>query len=310
MTLRIITFGAGLFILTTTVNLALADSRLFLNQYFQFSAFTKPIDKNLALRIQSHEQDRRLRVNVYGFVDYPYSQVADVLASPAAMCDFLILNMNVKACTYQQGERRANMTIYVAGKKYAPLYRTMKIKPYFELQKRNRSYLKVLMTSPKGSWGIKKYSVLVEASPYKNRTLVRFSSNYESSRLNKAATSVYLKTFARKKVGFTVVGQNQLGQPEYVRGMQGVIERNAVRSYLALQAYLETAGVVTNQRLKSRLRLWFELTDTYSRQLHEMDWQSYLHNKQREYQNQARLQQRLSTRTSKRQPQPRESTGG
>lgn len=310
MPLRIITFGVGLFILTTTANLALADSRMFLNQYLQFSAVTKPIDKNLALRIQSHEQGRRLRVNVYGFVDYPYSQVADVLVSPAAMCGFLILNMNVKACTYSQGERRVNMTIYVAGKKYAPLYRTMKIEPHFELQERNSKYLKVLMTSPRGRWGIKEYSVLVEASPYANKTLVRFSSNYETSRLNKAATSMYLKTFARKKVGFTVVGRNQSGQPEYVRGMQGVIERNAVRSYLALQAYLETASVPPSQRLESRLRLWFGLTDVYSRQLHEMDRQSYLNNKKREYQNQLRLQQQLSIRTSKRRPQHGQSTDG
>lgn len=310
MSSRIITLGIGLFILTTAANLALADSRLLLNQYHHFSKVTKPIDKRLALRIQSHEQDRRLRMNVYGFVNYPYSQVADVLARPAVMCDFLILNMNVKTCTFTPGERRANMVIYVAGKKYAPLYRSMKIEPYFELQERSNNYIRVLMASPKRRWGATEYSVMLEASPYKNRTLVHLTSAYKASHLNKAATSTYLKLFARKKVGFTVVGRNQSGQPEYVRGIQGVIERNAVRSYLALQAYLETASVLSNRRFESRLRRWFELTDVYSHQLHEMDWRSYLSNKQREYQNQLRQQQRLSIRTSKHWTPQEISAGG
>lgn len=300
---QVVIIGIGLFIVSAAANADRTDAHQLLSQYRQFSADIKPIDKSLPLRIQSHEQDRHLRVNVFGLVNYSYAQVADVLASPAAMCDFLILNMNVKACTYLPGKQRADMVIYVAGKKYASLYRTLQIEPYFELQKRDKNYLRVLMASHRGSWGMKEYSVLVEASPYKNKTLVRFTSNYEASRINKAATTAYLKTFARKKVGFTVIGKNQQGQPEYVRGMQGVIERNAVRSYLALQAYLGTANTPSKQRFESRLRRWFDLTDVYTRQLHEMHWQPYLRNKRREYQNQLRLQRRIVRRTSKRRLQ-------
>ncbi len=288
--------GFSLMVYSTIANADRADAHQLLSQYRQFSTNIKPIDKSLPLRIQSNEQDRSLRVDVYGVVSHPYSRVADALSSPAAMCDFLILNMNVKTCTYMRENRRASMVIYVAGKNYAPLYRTLKIEPYFELQKKSKNYLRVLMASRKGRWGMKEYSVLVEASPYENKTLVRFSSNYHASRINKAATTTYLKTFARKKVGFTVVGRNKQGLPEYVRGMRGVIERNAVRSYLALQAYLETASMPPNRRFESRLRRWFELTDVYTRQLHEMHWQPYLHNKRREYQNQLRLQRRILRR--------------
>lgn len=306
----IITIGAGLFILSAMANAAFSDSRLLLNQYHQFSATTKPLDRNLALRIQSHEQDRRLRVDVYGIVNQPYPRVAEALSRPAAMCDFLILNMNVKTCTYEQAGRRSYITIYVAGKSYAPLYRTLEIEPYFELQKKGRNYLKVLVASREENWGMKEYSVFVEASPYGKATLVRFSSTYFASRINKIATTVYLKTFARNKVGFTVIGHNEQGLPEYVRGMQGVIERNAVRSYLALQAYLETANAPAELRFESRLRRWFKLTDVYKRQLHEMHWQSYLLNKRREYQNQLRMQKQITHRVSKRDLQFRLKSGG
>ena len=262
---RFVIAGIGLFILSAVASADEADARMLRSQFSQFSAVTKPIVKSLPLRIQSREQDRHLRVNVYGLVNYPFSQVADVLARPAVMCDFLILNLNVKTCTYLSGNRRANMVIYVAGKNYTPLYRTLQIKPYFELLKRDKNYLRVLMTSSETRRSLRQYSVLVEASPYKNRTLVRFKSNYRASLIGQTATVAYLKTFARKKVGFTVIGRNQQNQPQYIRGMQGVIERNAVRSYLALQAYLETAGAPPKHRFETRLRRWFELTDVYTR---------------------------------------------
>ena len=159
--------------------------------------------------------------------------------------------------------------------------------------------MRVLLASRKGSWGAKDYNVLIEAAPYGKSTLVRFSSNYTASRLNTAATSTYLKTLARKKVGFSIVGQDDHCKPQYVRGMQAVVERNAVRSYLALQAYLETAVVPPGNQFDARLKRWFELTELYSRQLHELSQEEYLRNKRKEHQNQLRLQQRISRRQTK-----------
>lgn len=289
----------GLLLISVAANADQTDAKLLLHQYRQFSSVSKPINKNIPLRIQSHEQDRRLRVNVFGIVSHPYSRVVAILSKPAVMCDFLILNMNVKTCTYRQAGQRAEMMIYVSGKRYSPLFLALEISPYFELQKKNNKYMRVLMASRKSEWGLKEYSVVVEATPYGESTLVRFTSQYHASRVNMAATAVYLKTFARSKVGFTVVSQNQRGEPQFVGGMRGVIERNAVRSYLALQAYLETASVPAEQRFETRLRRWFNLTDAYPRQLREMQWQSYLSNKRREYDNQRKLQQRIFRRASK-----------
>lgn len=275
------------------------DAQRLLDQYRQFSAVSKPIANDIPLRIESQESGRHLRVNIYGIVNHPFPRVAAILSKPAVMCDFLILNLNVKTCVYKQEDPRVEMMIYVSGKRYAPLFLALEINPYFELQKNNNNYMRVLMASRRAVWGIKEYSVIVEATPFGKSTLVRFTSQYHAGRLNMAATMVYLKTFARSKVGFTVVSQNSQGEPQYVGGMQGIIERNAVRSYLALQAYLETASVPAEQRFEMRLRRWYELTNVYPRQLHELQWQTYLSNKRREYHNQRKLQQRVLRQASK-----------
>lgn len=299
MPYNIVIVGLFLFGYLGVVNADQNNAKILLSQFRQFSAVTEQINKNIPLRIQSRETKRRLHVDVFGIISHPFSRVVSILSKPANMCDFLILNLNVKTCTYGQESESAGLMIYVSSKNYRPLFLSLKIDPYFELQKKNKNYMRVLMASRKSAWGIKDYSVIVEAAPYGKSTLVRFTSRYHASRVNMAATTFYLKTIARNKVGFTVADHNRQGEPQYVRGMRGVIERNAVRSHLALQAYLETDSVPNGKRFEARLRRWFELTEVYPQQLHEMQWKSYLRNKRREYRNQRKLQLQISRQAEK-----------
>jgi hypothetical protein len=50
------------------------------------------------------------------------------------------------------------------------------------------------------------------------------------------AMKTYLATLGSSKVGFTVTRRQSNGQPEYIRGMRGLVERNAMRYYLAIDA--------------------------------------------------------------------------
>jgi hypothetical protein len=59
------------------------------------------------------------------------------------------------------------------------------------------------------------------------------------------------------------------------------VERNVMRYYLAVQAFLETQSVPEPERFERRLGRWFELTGRYP-QLHEVDWEEYLETKRRE----------------------------
>ena len=66
--------------------------------------------------------------------------------------------------------------------------------------------------------------------------------------------------------------------------MRGVVEGNTMRSYLAIEAYLNSLDQTARQRFNNRLEGWFDATEECPRQLHEVDKASYLLMKKMEYQ--------------------------
>ena len=95
--------------------------------------------------------------------------------------------------------------------------------------------------------------------------------------------NAYLATTGRRKVGFTVVGTRANGEPEYIRGIRGVVERNTVRYYLAIDACLGALDAPPAEQLERRLEGWFDGAERYSRQLHELDREDYFELKRSEY---------------------------
>ena len=71
------------------------------------------------------------------------------------------------------------------------------------------------------------------------RTLIHLGYSHEYGLVSRVAMFGYLNTLGRGKVGFSVVGRDSQGRPIYVRGLQGMIERNATRYHLAVQAFLD-----------------------------------------------------------------------
>jgi len=100
----------------------------------------------------------------------------------------------------------------------------------------------------------------------------------------------YLATVGREKVGFTVVGRQSDGRPVYVDNVRGVVERNAMRYYLAIDAYLGSLVAPQAERQERRLVEWFDGTERYPRQLHELERDEYLAMKRGEIQRQRTAQ--------------------
>ena len=88
----------------------------------------------------------------------------------------------------------------------------------------------------------------------------------------------YLATIGADKVGFTATGKDSAGEPSYVGGVRGVVERNTMRYYLAIDAYMDAP-----KQLPQRLATWFDSTERYARQLHEVEREDYLAMKRNEY---------------------------
>ena len=108
-------------------------------------------------------------------------------------------------------------------------------------------------------------------------------SFYVNQYNNRANIDAYLGTLGRDKVGFTVVGRLADGQPRHVGGMRGVVERNSMRYYLAIEAFLGARASPGQSRAEKSFRDWVAAIERYPRQLHDMEQGEYLAMKRKEY---------------------------
>ena len=83
-----------------------------------------------------------------------------------------------------------------------------------------------------------------------------------------------------------MIGRDNDGQIKYIAGLRGLVERNTMRYYLAIEAYLGALSAVPAARLEKRLTDWYAAVERFPRQLHEIGLQDYLEMKRREYQRQ------------------------
>ena len=85
------------------------------------------------------------------------------------------------------------------------------------------------------------------------------------------------------KVGVTRLAGSSDAAPQFIGGLRGAIERNTMRYYLAVAAYLDALATPASERFDRRLQHWFSATEAYARQLHEVDQDTYIAMKHREY---------------------------
>ncbi len=101
---------------------------------------------------------------------------------------------------------------------------------------------------------------------------------------------LYLATAGRGKRGFTVIEGLDSAEPQFIGGPRGAIERNTMRYYLAIDSYLGTRGAPAPERLALSMKRWFDATERYPEQLHEIERADYLEMKRSEYRRQQSLQ--------------------
>ena len=174
------------------------------------------------------------------------------------------------------------------GKKYdQPLDEAYRVTFDYRVAAQAPNYLQVRLNADKGPLSTRNYRIVLEAIPLENgRTFIHLSYSYSYGIAARVAMQGYLSTLGRDKVGFSITGQGDSGKPVYVGGLRGVAERNTMRYYLAVEAYLGALAAPPTERLEKRLRDWFALTERHPLQLHEMALDDYLVMKRRELQRQ------------------------
>jgi hypothetical protein len=247
----------------------------------------------IPLSVHSEERSDQVTAEVYGIIEHPFEDVRAALSTPAAWCEFAPLHMNVKACTFQTQSRETGLTLYVGRKYYQSPQEASPQSYLFVLQADKPGFLSVTLSAPQGLFGTRSHHLQVEAAGIEGRTVVALRSSYLQSLVTRVLTAVYLTTVGRNKVGFSQEAAGPAESPRYVKGFRGLVERNAMRYYLAFEAFLDVQFVPVTQRFEACINAVYDLMEKYPRQLHEMEKEEYLDAKRRERENQLRLQQGL-----------------
>lgn len=227
------------------------------------------------IHLESREADSSLRGEVFAVVDHPFATVSNALQRPWNWCEVMLLPFNTKACSADVDA----LHVYVGRKKDTPLSSAFQVDFDYAVKARDPDYLDVALHAENGPLGTRDYHIALEAAPIDgNRTFLHFSYAYGFGALSRMAMSTYLATTGADKVGFSTEADGT-----FVHGVRGVLERNTMRYFLAIDAFLDSLGEPPPSRIERRLRDWFAATERYPRQLHEMDLDEYLAMKRREY---------------------------
>ena len=270
---------------------AIADYNLLADKYQQVK---EKLDENaygVPIVIESIIEEESQRGDVYGIIHHPFNKVKPAFSHAKDWCDIAPLHLNIKACTYQKLNGDYLLTLYSGRKFFEEPEDTYQLVYRYHLDNMKENYINATLIAEQGPLGTSGYNISAEAIPLSgNKTFIHFSYTYKQGFWTHFAMETYLATIGRNKVGFTVVDTDINNKPIYVGGMRGVIERNAMRYYFAIQAYLDTIDEEPGKIFDARLNRWFDLTEQHHRQLYEMEKKDYLEYKNKERVEQIRLQ--------------------
>lgn len=233
------------------------------------------------LVLESQQAAHRIEGDVYAVLEHPYVQVATALADPQQWCEILVLHLNTKQCRAVDGGTR--LEVRVGRKEPQPVRAASLLAFRWRPAVQRPDYLWAQMDAADGPYDTRDYRLVAEAVPLEGgRTFLHLGYGLAYGGASDLAMRLYLATVGHDKAGFTRLGPHGGEEEGFVGGMRGVVERNTMRYYLALDAYLDSLSVPPGQQLERRLQAWFAATEKYPRQLHEVERDAYLRMKREE----------------------------
>jgi hypothetical protein len=233
------------------------------------------------LIIESRQSDDDIKGEVYAEINHSFKTVNAALGSPQVWCDILILHLNTKSCVLKPGANGSTSSptlMMMVGKKIeqAP-GSAYPIALMWKTSQRKADFLEINLAADAGPLNTRNYRIVLEAAPTENgNTFVHLSYSYGFGTTAKFLMRAYLNTIGRNKVGFTVTGKQANGEPIYVEGLLGLVERNTMRYHLAVEAYLGAMRTPEPMQFEKRIGDWFQATEHYPQQLHEVNLGEYL----------------------------------
>ncbi len=235
------------------------------------NAFARP------LVLESSERADGLQGNIHARIDQPFSVVGAALQGVERWCDILILHLNVKQCRSAEANPAGVLQLAIGQKHGHALDQAYRFAFAYEVVASRPDYLQVQLRADEGPLGTSRYRIVLEVAALDSqRSIVHLSYEYAFGLAARVAMQGYLATVGRDKVGFSVIGRRADGGPKYIGGTRGIIERNTMRYYLAIESYLDALSLPPAQQLEQRLANWHRGVEGYPRQLSELGRNEYV----------------------------------
>lgn len=236
------------------------------------------------LHLDSSETQGSVAGDIHALINSPFATLGAALTSADNWCDIMMLHLNTKYCRVSTVNQRDVLNVSIGKKHDQPLDDAYRVVFAYRVATQTPAYLRVQLSADEGPLSTRDYRIVLEAIPLENRrTFMRLSYSYGYGLVGRLAMQTYLGTIGSHKVGFTIVGKQSNGESLHVGGMRGLVERNTMRYYLAIEAFLGALSVPRQARLEKSLRDWFAGVERYPRQLHEMEQREYLDMKRKEF---------------------------
>lgn len=235
------------------------------------------------LYLQSSEGPAKVAGEIYALINSPFDSAGSALSMPGDWCEILMLHLNTKACSVTGPNQRTVLSLWIGKNHQQPLADAYRVDFAYRVDARSEKYLQVGLSAAMGPMGTRDYRIALEAVPVENgKTFIHLGYSYGYGSLGRVAMQAYLATIGRNKVGFTVVGAQPDGGSRYIGGLRGLVERNTMRYYVAIEAFLGAQSGSPQARFEKRIRDWYAAIELYPLQLHEVEQGEYLEMKRME----------------------------
>jgi hypothetical protein len=277
-------FGLALLLGLGMANAFADDSGRLRQKYGELREELRSNSFHQPIHIDSAQSGDNIRGDVYAVLRHPFAEFSQSMKDPSDWCAIMILPFNTKYCHAVEGQGGAVLQVRIGRKFDQPVQDAYRLDFSLRPLAATADFFESRLDASSGPLGTRDYRIVVSAVPLDGgRTFMHLGYSYRVGAAGRFAMLAYLSTAGFDKIGFTVTGKDGNGQPTYIGGMRGAIERNAMRYFLAIDAHLASLGAPADQRVEKKIQTWFSSTERYPRQLREMDRSTYAAMKRGEY---------------------------
>jgi hypothetical protein len=260
------------------------DADALRERYAQLAPLLDGSPFDVPLLLESSEAGNLLQGDVHAVVAHGFEEVRTALTSPASWCATLILHLNVKYCRPSQTDTGTTLHLAMGRKIYQPPSATHRVLFNFSVPDSRDDLVSIRLEAATGPFGTSGYEVALDAIPVDaQHTFLHLRYRYRYGFWARLGTRLYLAGAGHTKIGFSRVDAPADPIPRYIGGFRGILERNILRYYLAIDARLDTLALPEDEQFERSIETWFASTERYAAQLHEMEHDEYISVKRAEH---------------------------